>query len=157
MDAPVSREHHLLMDVPLRISVLRPMRGVRLALQRGRDELLPPSRETSDSLSFDFVLRVATPGSSKQPRWLGACAQGKPDDRFVYINAGQRAGQTGTAWDRRAKVKLASITLAQIQEVLGKPGLVLEAAFEGCGPDGGPACATVPLIGSAWRVVDSGD
>lgn len=122
-------------------------------LQRGKDELVPPTRCGRDSICFDFVLRIGHPPVGGRPRWLGDFAQGTPQDRFVYVNAGRQAGQAGTPWDRRAKIKLGSITAEQVREVLSAPGQVLEASFEGTGRDGGPACATVPLIGAEWRIV----
>lgn len=133
--------------------MLRPLPGVTLRLQRGRNDLVSPTRETPEAISFDFNLRLGEPTVAGRPRWLGEFSQGTPDDRFVYINAGRQAGQAGTAWDRRAKVKLASITPEQVGAVLDAPGQVLEARFEGVGRDGGPACATVQLIDGGWRVV----
>jgi hypothetical protein len=139
-------------EVPLRITVLRPLPGVMLMLQQGRDELIPPTRQDARAMTFDFSLRVTSPLSASHPRWAGAFAQGTAEDRFVYVNVGRRAGQVASAWDRRAKVKLKGITADQIREVLASPGLVIEASFEGVGADGGPACATVPLIGGSWQV-----
>ena len=51
-------------------------------------------------------------------------------------------------WQRRAKVPLAGITWTMI-----KKGSVIEAHIEGTARDGGPACATVPLLGGGWKVV----
>jgi hypothetical protein len=36
--------------------------------------------------------------------------------------------------------------------VTARPSGVLEVQFAGTGPKGGPACATVPLLGTGWRV-----
>ena len=139
--------------VPFRITVVHPLPGVTLKLQRGARELVPPSRHSPDSVSFDFELRLKDDGSSADPlRWLGDYAQGSPADRFVYVNAGRHAGQKDTAWDRRAKVKLAGITRAQVRAVLAAVGSRLEARFEGVGRDGGPSCATVPLL-AGWAVI----
>ena len=85
-------------------------------------------------------------------RWLGEFVQGPGADRFIYVTVGKRAGQPDSPWDRRAKVKLASITPGQVREVVERPGRVLEARFDGVGRDGGPNCATVPLIGDGWRI-----
>lgn len=102
--------------VPLRITVVRPLPGVTLKLQRGAQDCVPPSLRSPDSVSFDFELRLKDEGGGAGAlRWLGEHAQGSPADRFVYVNVGRRAGQTDTAWDRRAKVKLAGITRAQVQ------------------------------------------
>jgi hypothetical protein len=137
--------------VPFRITVVHPLSGVNLMLQRGSNELVPPSGHTPESVSFDFELRLKDDGADSL-RWLGDYAQGSPADRFVYVNVGRRAGQRDTAWDRRAKVKLAGISRAQVSAVLATIGSRLEARFEGVGRDGGPSCATVPLL-AGWTVI----
>ena len=139
--------------VPFRITVVHPLPGVTLKLQRGAREYVPPSLRSPDSVSFDFELRLKDDGSGADGlRWLGDYAQGSPADRFVYVNAGRQAGQMDTAWDRRAKIKLAGITRAQVRAVLAAVGGRLEARFEGVGRDGGPSCATVPLL-AGWVVI----
>lgn len=143
-------------ELPLRIVVLRPPTGVTFAVQRGRFELLPPSAATRDSLVFDFTVRVGS-GKDGVPNFLGPYAQGTPADRFVYVNSGTSAGQTGSCWSRRAKVRTRGIGWEMIEEVLATPGAVLEARFEGTGRDGGPSCASVPLVEGGWRVVRPGD
>jgi len=50
-------------------------------------------------------------------------------------------------WQRRAKVPLDGITWSMI-----KKGSVIEARISGTARDGGPACATVPLLGGGWRI-----
>lgn len=138
-------------EFPLRIIVADPPPGVTWAVQRGGDGLLPPTRRTADALVFDFTIRVGE--RDGRPNFLGEFAQGTPADRFVYVNSGIRAGQKGTPWERRAKVKLSSITRELIAAALAEPGAVLEARFHGLGRDGGPACATVPLLDGGWRLV----
>jgi Family of unknown function (DUF5990) len=139
-------------ELPLRITVLHPPADVAFAVQMGRDELLPPSHRTADGIAFDFTVRVADP-SAATPNFLGPFAQGTPADRFVYVNSGKRAGQTDSCWDRRAKVKLGTITRDMVKAALRDPGAVLEARFEGTGPDGTPSCATVPLLDGGWQMV----
>jgi len=70
----------------------------------------------------------------------------------VYINTGVRAGQPDSCWDRRAKVPLGGITSDLIAAALAGD-VALEARIEGTARDGGPACATVPLLGDGWRLV----
>lgn len=123
-----------------------------MQVQRGSHELLPPAHVAGDSLSFDFLLRVKLSPDGGQPNFLGEFAQGPRDSRFVYVNSGSGAGQMGSCWNRRAKVPLGSITRAQIHSVLSRPGQVLEARIEGTARDGGPMCATVPLLGGGWKV-----
>jgi hypothetical protein len=55
-------------------------------------------------------------------------------------------------WDRRAKVPLGGLTWALLRSARRKRGAVVEARIDGEGREGGPACGTVPLVGS-WRVI----
>ncbi|MDB4948450.1 MAG: hypothetical protein JWM27_1099 [Gemmatimonadetes bacterium] len=137
-------------ELPLRITVLGPPPGVAFAVQRGRDELLPPTRTTAAEVSFDFTVRVAPSSTDGAPNFLGPFAQGTPADRFVYVNSGQRAGDRNSPCDRRAKVRLAGITWEAIDRVAAEPGSVLEARIVGTARDGGPVCASTPLLGGGW-------
>ena len=136
------------MDVEqqLRIVVLNPPPGVTFALQRGKNELVPPSHSSGKELVFDLTVRVR---DEEQPNFLGPFAQGPRAARFVYINSGTYAGQTNTPWSRRAKIHLSGITWPLIRHAKGAP---LEARFAGTGRDGGPACATVPLLDGGWKI-----
>jgi hypothetical protein len=138
-------------EIPLRITLVRPPRDVVFCLQRGKAEIVSPVRATGDDLAFDLSLRVGErPGGL--PNFLGAFAQGPPAARFVYFNSGTCAGQADSCWTRRGKVPLAGITWPMIEEVLTTPDAVLEARIAGTARDGGPACATVPLLESGWRI-----
>ena len=134
----------------LRIDVINPPPGVTLRLQRGREELVEPARSAKTRTTFEFDVRLGTRAGGL-PNFLGDFAQGPPDKRFVYVNAGRMAGQAGTPWSRRAKIPLTGITRTQIDKAL-RTGGVLTVEYEGTGRDGGPSCATVPLLGDGWRV-----
>jgi hypothetical protein len=88
-------------------------------------------------------------------RLLGKLAHGSPSERFLYVCSGTCAGQVHSCWTRRAKIGLSGISSALLQALQAAPSLRLEARFAGRAKDGGPACATVPLLGG-WRVVASG-
>lgn len=133
-------------ELPLRIVVVDPPPGVTFAPQSGKSELVPPSHTTPKQLVFDLTVRVR---DEAQPNFLGPFAQGPRGARFVYVNSGTSAGQTNTPWSRRAKVPLAGITWPLIRRAKGKP---LEARFAGTARDGGPSCATVPLLGAGWQI-----
>jgi hypothetical protein len=142
-------------ELPLRITVVHPPEGVTFRMQRGKTgqaDLVPPAHALQDALSFDFSLRVAAERSSGQPNFLGPFAQGPPDGRFVYVNSGTSAGQANSCWTRRAKVHLSGITRQMIEQVLSDPEAILEARIWGLAKDGGPACATVPLLDDGWRI-----
>ena len=141
-------------ELPLRITVEHPPAGVPFAVQRGRAELLAPSTATADALAFDFSVRVTT-AVDGSPNFLGEYAQGTPGARFVYVTSGQRAGDAGSPWDRRAKVRLAGeIGWPLIEQVLAQPGAVLAARITGTSRDGGPVCASTPVLGGGWAVAE---
>ena len=77
----------------------------------------------------------------------GPFIQGPRRQRFVYIDIGTYAGQTGCCWSRRLKVPLDGITAKDI-----RAGGVLEARVPGTGRDGGPNCATVRDF-DGWKAV----
>jgi alanine dehydrogenase len=140
-------------ELALRIVVVRPPPGVVIRVQRGRDELLEPSRASADALAFDFAVRVGATRADGKANLLGPYAQGRPHARFVYVSSGTLAGQADSCWTRRAKVTLADIDAGRVEQALRTPGAVLQACIQGTGRDGGPACAAVPLLDGGWRLV----
>jgi hypothetical protein len=137
-------------DLTVRIIVEAPPPGVEWALQLGRDQLVPPSKRAS-ALEFHATLRVVA-GKDGSPDLRGPAVQGPRNGRFVYLNSGVRAGQVGSAFDRRAKVSLEGL-----RAVLSKGGAEHNsqgavASIAGTGRDGGPACASVSLLGGGWRL-----
>lgn len=139
-------------ELPIRVTVMEPPPDVTFAIQRGKDELLAPTKVNARSLVFDLSIRVSERKAGGAPNVLGPYAQGKPDDRFLYLNSGTMAGQENTCWTRRAKIKTSGITWKLIEQTLAAPGAVLEAVIEGRAKDGGPCCATVPLVNGGWKV-----
>ena len=138
-------------EISLRITLVHPPSGVRFCLQRGKAALASCQEASGDHLSFDFTLRVHGGRASGPPNLRGDFAQGPPAARFVYVNSGTSAGQAGSCWTRRAKVPLSGITWELIEEVLAKPGMILEARIPGTAKDGGPVCASVRLLEDGWR------
>jgi hypothetical protein len=140
-------------SVQLRVVVVDPPPGVRFAVQRERAGLHPPTDEQADALRFDFSLRLGAALPDGAFNFLGEFAQGPREDRFVYINSGTLAGQEGSCWTRRAKLKLASIPRPLVEAALGAPGGVIEARIPGTMGDGGPVCASIKPQAVAWRLV----
>lgn len=134
------------------MTVLRAPRGVTFAMQRGKAALLAPSQVDGESLVFDLSVRVREQTSGGPPNVLGPYAHGKPADRFLYLNSGTMAGQADSCWTRRAKIKTGGISWNLVQQTLAIPHAVLEVQIEGSAKDGGPCCATVPLIGGGWQL-----
>jgi len=140
-------------ELLLRITVVRPPPGVQFCLQSGKSDGVAHAMSTGKDISFDFAVRVTDSGKGSPPRFLGPFTQGPPDGRFVYICCGTLAGQQGSCWTRRAKVPLTGIARAQVTAAAKQPGGRLEARFDGTAKDGGPSCATVPILGDGWRLV----
>jgi hypothetical protein len=139
-------------EVSLRIIVVNPPAGVRFAVQRGRDEFLEPGSAKAGELVFEFNIRVRNDRAEGAPNFLGPFAQGPRDARFVYVNSGTMAGELGSCWTRRAKIQLAGITWTMIEKATR--GSFIEVKIAGTARDGGPACATVPLLEDGWKLRD---
>jgi hypothetical protein len=123
-------------NVFLRIIVENP--PVRFAVQRGKAELLAATSASAKQQVFEFSVR-ARDDRSDGPNFLGPYAQGPAGGRFVYVNSE----------GRRAKVPLGGITWSLIRKAAGS---IIEARIAGTARDGGPACATVPLLGGGWKL-----
>lgn len=134
----------------LQLIVIDPLPGVHCAMQRGSTDLHPPI-VSSGSLVFDFTVQVDV---SKDPIGLtGEFTQGPPAKRFVYVNSGTYAGEPCTSWSRRAKVPITSITASMAREAITSD-TALQARVHGRAKDGGPFCASVPLL-SDWAVTSA--
>jgi len=141
--------------LPLRILLVQPPAGVAFCLQQGKAELVSVLRSEGRDLSFDLAVQVGDPLPDGRPNFLGPFTQGPREARFVYVNSGLRAGEEGSEWDRRAKVPLSGISWELIEETLASPGALLEARIQGTSRDGGPVCASTPLLDGGWKVVKS--
>ena len=141
-------------ELPIRIVLVDPPAGIDYGIQHGSgsnyDTLFVQQKKRGD-VSFDFSISVAESKKDGSPNFLGPIVQGPPGGRFVYVDVGTYAGQKNTPWARRMKIPLRDITWVSIKKVRNKPGQRLVARIQGTGKDGGPACATVPLI-DGWVV-----
>jgi hypothetical protein len=138
-------------ELPLRVTVIKPPADVVMQVQKGRNELLLPSKRRSNTISFDFSVNVDL--SSGEPNFLGYFAQGPKNARFVYVNSGTYAGQSETCWSRRAKISLMSITPEQIGEILELRNSKLEICIDGTGTDGGPVCGSIRSPRENWKII----
>jgi len=135
----------------LRVTLESPLPGVALAVQKGRDELILPVRADADAVTFEVpaTLRLRPDGTQAL---AGPIVQGPAGAKFLYVTVGKRAGQPFSPWDRRVKVPLSGITPELLSEAAASSGMVLAARIHGLAKDGGPACASVPLLGSGWQL-----
>lgn len=139
-------------ELHLRITLVDPPAGVQFCLQCRKDELIGKVRATGKELSFDLSVRAVYAGKGEVPRFLGPFTQGPPATRFIYIRCGTSAGDANSCWTRRTKIPLSGITGELIERIRSAGSGRLEARIKGTARDGGPACATVPLL-DGWRIV----
>ena len=136
----------------LRITVVDPPANILWALQLGRDEIVKPMFSSKNRISFDFTVDVVEDSSPSGFRLRGPAVQGRPGERFVYLRMGAYAGQVDAPAGWRAKIGLEGINRKLVEAAKAKRSGELEVQFAGTGPKGGPACATVPLLGAGWHV-----
>jgi len=124
--------------IRLRIVIDGPVPGVMHSLQAGDSVPLDPkSSGTGEPLSFDFMIHVA-PG----PRFLGDQVRREgPLRRFVYIRAGDLAGDAASPWSRRMKIDIHDIAPDFIAGAI--EGQTIETVVHGTLKDGSPSCGTV--------------
>jgi hypothetical protein len=123
----------------------KPPAGVDYALQEGGGsnyKTVQTQRSMGRDLTFQFSARVRD-GKDGQPNFLGPFIQGPTHERFVYLDIGTYAGQSGTVWSRRLKVPLRGISWEMIENKK-----TLKTTVPGTAKDGSPTCATVkPFAG----------
>ncbi len=139
-------------ELVVRIRITAPPPNVAWALQLGRTDLLPPTQR-SPHLEFEATVRVVS-GTTGEPDFRGPAVQGPRGGRFIYLTSGTRAGQHGSPWDRRAKVSLEGLRPLLAQQGGEAQGAIAVATIAGTSRDGGPACASVPLLGGGWSLVE---
>jgi hypothetical protein len=141
------------MELALRIVVQQPVPGQTYCLRRGLKERVAAVRAADQDLAFELTVRVGDNRPDGGPNLLGPFTQGPPAVRFVYINSGTAAGDPFSCYTRAAKVPLTGITWELVRAVADAPGSVLEARIHGRARDGGPACASIPLLDGGWKLV----
>src|SRR5215203_1316127 len=107
-------------EVNFCIILERPPNGVDFGLQKGGGsnfEVTQKQRSTTTDLQFDFSARIKE-GKDGLAVFLGPFVHGPPHERFVYLDIGTIAGQTGTPWSRRLKIPLRNITWDQVNEAV---------------------------------------
>lgn len=138
----------------MRLILIEPPANIDYGIQRGRGasyETMFVQQPTGGDVAFEFSITVSDNREDGAPNFSGDLVQGTPARRFIYVDVGTYAGQKNTPWSRRMIVLLNGITWEQVNRAL-KPGHRLSATIQGTGKDGGPSCASVPLMGG-WKVV----
>ena len=144
-------------EITLQIVLLKPTPVVDFGLQKGSGsnyETVQTQRGGLKDLYFNFAVEVkGDKTKGKSPKLSGSFVQGPTNGKFIYIDIGTYAGQTGTPWSRRLKIPLTGITWKNIDELIDDPNLILETKVPGTGKDGGPNCATVKPF-NGWKIVE---
>ena len=136
------------------VCVVEPPPGVLFAIQRGRAELLPPFVAQSHSIWFAITLHLGPMLADRSLNFRGEFVQGRPGDRFIYINSGTLAGQASSCWQRRAKLKLSGVPRSVVEPVVNHQGRAIQAMVLGTAHDGGPTCATLLPNTVTWSVAE---
>jgi hypothetical protein len=125
---------------------------VELALQDGAGDQ-PGAGRGDGAMVFETRVRVRRNAATGRPNFLGSNVNGTPDTRFLYLCwEGIEDGQPNRFG--RMKIHLSPITWEQIDRVANGRG-ILEATVSGVSDRGRPACASVPLLGGGWHVVET--
>ncbi|PIB90110.1 DUF5990 family protein [Caulobacter sp. FWC2] len=124
-------------DLTLRIILADPPPGVVFSKQDAKNHPVDPVRSEGD-LSFDIPITLTSTPQGLRPG--GGFVRTDGRGRFVYIASGRAAGDCQTEWQRRIKIYLHDLPADLVA------GDVVEATIAGRAKDGGPACATVPLL-----------
>ena len=121
---------------------------IRVALQT-KDGHVAGTPADPDALAWTTEVAVKA-GPDGAPDFAGPAVHGKRGERFFYLSwSSERYGHREMF--RRIKVHLRDVTSAQIGRAATTDG-VLEACVHAVAKDGGPACASVPLLGGGWTV-----
>lgn len=131
----------------LKLTLELPVPGVAYAVQRGKDDIEQVQSSTGADLLF--VIEVLVLAKNSGLDFGGPNVQGPLGKRFIYITSGVRAGQSGSCWDRRAKVPLPTLEGSANDALVGR--------MAGTAKDGGPACASIQLLDAGWLPVSGSD
>ena len=155
----VREEGYTVVPLTIRVVGLPPgsfeaYRQIKLGIQKGNVDVLKPTTRRRAEAIFSFDVRVEPASRRRALTFLGPHTQGPRSNRFIYLVwTGIAAGKRRMF--RRIKIPLTSITRRHIQQAKESGG-GLEGRIGGLDRNGGPACATVPLLGKGWIVVPPG-
>jgi hypothetical protein len=119
-----------------------------LVVLQTKDGFATGTPQGDDALAWTTEITLK-PGADGTPDFAGPAVHGKRGERFFYLSwSGERSGHREMF--RRLKLHLRDLTPAQIDRAR-KSGGILEARVHAVAKDGGPACASVPLLGG-WKL-----
>jgi Family of unknown function (DUF5990) len=133
---------------PHRFESFEGRRDIRVELQTkdGHEAGTPMGK---DSLAWTTEVAVQTAAQGALD-FAGSAVHGKRGERFFYLSwSGEQDGQRGMF--RRVKIHLRDLTAVQVAQGV-TTNRILVARVHAVAKDGGPACASVPLIDGVWKV-----
>ena len=142
-------------DIIVRLVLISPPVGIDYGIQKGKGsdyETLYLQRPTNPRAQIVFDVPITVTDADGAVSFGGPFVQGKPGDRFLYVDIGKYAGQRNTTWARRIKVPLGNINWALIEQAV-KSGKAIETRIPGTAKDGSPTAASTAKIQSAWTLV----
>ena len=136
-------------EVKLRIVLQHPIEGVLYGLQKGNGanyESVQPQLGKGQDLTFEFSVQVKQV-NSRGIFLSGPNVQGPAGSRFVYIDIGSYAGQTGAQWNGRLKIPVSEVDFADA--IYDAGAYCWCCSVPGRNKDGKPVFATVKPF-SGW-------
>jgi hypothetical protein len=103
-----------------------------------------------DALAWTTEIVVKT-GLDGALDFAGPAVHGKRGERFFYLSWSSEKAIHRERF-RRMKIHLRDLTAGQFT-LAAKTGRTLVAHVHAVAKDGGPACASVPLLGGEWKVM----
>lgn len=137
--------------VRVRVVLVGPPEGVAFGIQFGK-EVPAPVVADAPTLSLEAEIEARGEPAAGPPDFFGPAVQGPPSGRFLYVNSGSMAGQGESCWCRRAKIPLAGLGWEVVRAASERDGTAAEARVLGCSCDGGPICASTPLLPPGWHL-----
>lgn len=124
-------------------------REIRVELQtKEGHEAGTPAGKSSFRWATEITAKTGADGSLD---FAGPAVHGKRGERFFYLSwSGDKNGRREMF--RRIKIQLRDVTPAQLARVVATSGVLL-ARVHAVAKDGGPACASVPIL-DGWSVQD---
>ena len=122
-------------------------RDVRVELQT-KDGHEPGQPSGKDALCWLTEITIK-PDAGEHPDFSGQAVHGKRGERFFYLSwSSEKSGHREMF--RRIKIHLRLLSASQLANAL-KAGGTLVARVHAVAKDGGPACASVPIL-DGWIV-----
>ncbi len=123
-------------------------RSIQVELQT-KDGHETGSPAGKDALAWTTEITVKS-GTDGAPDFAGPAVHGKRGERFFYLSWSSERAYHREMF-RRIKIHLRDLTAVQLAQAM-KTGGTLVARVHAVAKDGGPACASAPLLAGGWNL-----